>query len=80
MNIKEGEILTLENNKEYICLAVKDYKAANYLLLLSNFKPVEIRFAKEIIVDNQVELEIINKQEEKLELMQIFQDKLNPNQ
>ena len=41
MHITEGEILTLDNNKEFICLAVKNYKEYNYLLLLSNYKPVE---------------------------------------
>lgn len=78
--IKEGEILTLDNNKEYICLAIKNYNEANYLLLLSNFKPVEIRFAKEIINVENIELEIVNKQEEKLALMELFKDKLNPMQ
>ncbi|MBQ7104442.1 MAG: hypothetical protein IJN90_01150 [Bacilli bacterium] len=80
MHITEGEILTLDNNKEFICLAVKNYKEYNYLLLLSNYKPVEIRFAKEIIIGNNIDLEIINKQEEKLELMELFKEKLSPNQ
>lgn len=80
MHITEGEILTLDNNQEFICLAVKNYKESNYLLLLSNFKPVEIRFAKEIMMGDRIDLEIINKQEEKIELMEIFKEKLNPNQ
>lgn len=78
--IREGEILTLDNNKEYICLAIKNYKEANYLLLLSNFKPVEIKFAKEVINVENIELVIVNKQEDKLALMELFKDKLNPMQ
>lgn len=73
MNIQVGEILTLDNDKEYACVAVQAYKGANYLFLVSNFTPVEIRFAKEIINENGIDLEMVNNQQEKIELMELFQ-------
>ena len=79
MNISVGEILKLENDKEYICIAVDKYKDANYLFLMSNFKPLEVMFAKEIINDGNINLEIVNDQQEKIELMERFKDAM-PNQ
>lgn len=49
MKIENGEIIELDNEKEYICVARLEDNGVNYLYLLSNFKPIEIMFAKEII-------------------------------
>ena len=80
MKIEIGEILTLDNNKEFICLAREKYKDGDYLFLLSNFKPVEVMFAKEIITENGVDLKEVNDQQDKIELMKVFKDfMLNQN-
>ena len=78
MNINVGEILTLDNDKEFVCVGVEKYKDANYLFLVSNFTPIEVRFAREIINNGGVDLEIVNNQQEKMELMQLFQSSM-PN-
>ena len=44
-----------------------------YLYLLSNFKPLEIRFARVISLGDSMELEIINDQKQKQKLLTLFQ-------
>lgn len=76
MKIETGEIITLDNNKEYICVARKDYNGSSYLYLISNFKPLEVKFAKEIIMGSEIDLEIVNEQSLKMELLPLFQQDL----
>lgn len=73
MNLEKGEIIELENEKEYICFSSIEDNGNKYIYLVSNFKPVEIKFAKEIVVDGELSLEIINKQDEKEKLLRLFQ-------
>ena len=40
MKIENGEIIELDNEKEYICVARLEDNGVNYLYLLSNFKPI----------------------------------------
>ncbi len=76
MKIETGEIITLDNNKEYICVSRKDYQGSSYLYLISNFKPLEVRFAKEIIMGPETHIEIVNEQGLKVQLLQLFQQDL----
>lgn len=73
MKIVEGEIITLSNNKEYICLKTLTDNDIDYIYLMSNFKPLEIKFARQNIVDGEIEITIINNQEEKEKLLKLFQ-------
>lgn len=73
MKIVEGEIITLSNNKEYICLKTLTKDDVDYMYLMSNFKPLEVKFAKQNIVNGEVEITIINNQAEKEQLLYLFQ-------
>ena len=73
--IEKGEIIKLEDDKEYICIDNIENDATNYIYLVSNFKPLEIRFAKQI--NNNEEIEIINNNEEKHKVLDLFQKKNN---
>ena len=66
------EIIELDNEKEYICVARLEDNGVNYLYLLSNFKPIEIMFAKEIINGEEINIEIINNDEEKRHVLELF--------
>lgn len=44
MKIERGEIITLDNNKEHICFCTIREEGQDYVYLMSNFKPLEIRF------------------------------------
>ena len=72
MKIEFGELITLDNNKEYICFSKINDNGIDYVYLISNFKPIEVRFAIEKINNNDVELEIINNQEQKQYIYNLF--------
>lgn len=72
MKLEVGELITLDNNKEYICFSRINDKGIDYVYLISNFKPIEIRFAIEKTNNNDVELEIINNQEQKQYVYNLF--------
>lgn len=75
MKIEAGELITLSNNKEYVCFSTLEDNGVDYVYLMSNFKPLEIRFGIQKIVDNEIQIQIINKLEEKQKVLKLFQDK-----
>lgn len=79
MKIETGEIITLSNNKEYICFSTLADNGVDYLYLMSNFKPLEIRFAIQKVVNNEIEIEIINDYDEKQRILKLFQEKTLKN-
>ena len=42
---------------------------------MSNFKPLEIKFAKHEIVNGEIQLTIIGDTNEKIKLLNLFQDR-----
>lgn len=60
MNLEAGEVIVLDNDKEYICVSVIEKDGEIYIFLVSNFKPLEVRFARQIIDGDNLSLEIIN--------------------
>lgn len=77
MKIETGEIITLDNNKEYICCSTINDNGNYYLYLISNFKPLEVVFAKQLIEDDSSYVTIINKKEEKEYVLKLFQEQKN---
>lgn len=77
MKINEGEIIQLDNNKEYICFSTISDQNDYYVYLISNFKPLEVKFAKEISDGDSISLEIVNDQNQKKKLLKLFTDKQN---
>lgn len=74
--LKFGEIAVLENGKEYICFSQLEENGVDYVYLLSNFKPLDIKFARQSISNGNLELTIIEDQEEKQHVYELFQNKL----
>lgn len=74
--IMESEILTLDNNEEYICVARIEDNENSYLALISNAKPVSFRFAKEIVDGDDITLEIIYDQEEKEKVLKLYNEEI----
>lgn len=75
MKIEQGEIITLDNNKEYICFSTLSEEGQDYVYLMSNFKPLEIRFATQKVVDGEVQVTIINNKSEKQKALSLFQSR-----
>lgn len=74
MKIQTGEVITLSNNKEYICFSTLSDDGTDYVYLMSNFKPLEIRFGIQKEIDGEVEVTIINNQEQKQKVLKLFQE------
>ncbi len=75
-----GETAVLENNKEFICFSRIQENGNDYIYLISNYKPLEIKFAKQNIVNGELELTIIENQEEKEYVYNLFQEKIGTSQ
>jgi len=74
MKLNKGEIATLDNDKEYICVATLTDNGKDYVFLMSNFKPLEIRFAIQTLnANNELELEIVNDESEKRHILELLQ-------
>lgn len=74
--IETGEIITLDNNKEYICFSTLEDEGKHYLYLISNFKPLEIRFGIQTMENGEISIEIINDQAQKQKVLELFQNKM----
>lgn len=71
MNLESGEIIVIDN-KEYICVSTTEYNGDLYIYLMSNFKPLEIKFARKLDTQDSINLEIINNSEQKEMLLELF--------
>lgn len=72
MKLEIGELITLDNNKEYICFSRINDNGTDYVYLISNFKPIEIRFAIEKVNNQEIELEVINNKDQKQYVYNLF--------
>ena len=67
-----GDMATLEGGKEFIVFSQLMYKGGDYVYLMSNFKPLEIMFARQVVNGAELDLQIVTNQEEKKELLKEF--------
>ncbi len=74
MNYREGEIIELDG-KEYIIYSVIPDEERNYYYLMSNFKPIDMKFVTEGEEDD--EMIVITDQEEKLRVFDLFKKKFS---
>ena len=69
-----GEVITLEDQKEFICFHRIRDNGKNYLYLMSNYKPLEVIFAEEIIVGDVLTIRKVHEPEEKQRLFRLFKE------
>lgn len=67
-----GEVAVVDNGKEFIVFKTLEKNNKSYVFLVSNSKPLEVKFATQEIVNGELLLKIVEDQEEKLELMEDF--------
>jgi hypothetical protein len=63
MRIEEGQIIELEDNKEYVVLKTLEYNNETYVYLITSSKPIEVLFRKEQIINDEIILEPIDDSE-----------------
>lgn len=66
MKINDGQIITLDDKKDYVVLKQVVYNNTNYIYLITASKPVEVMFVKQdadeltLVVDDNELKEVIN--------------------
>ena len=76
--IEFGEIIELEDGKEFICFARVEEAGEEYVFLMSNYKPLEVRFARETEVGGELAVEMVSDPGLKQRLFALFQEKFGP--
>lgn len=67
-----GDLATMSDGKEYIVFAQTTYKGEDYVYLMSNFTPLEVMFAKQVVAGENLDLQVVSNQDEKKELLKLF--------
>ncbi len=73
--IEFGEIVVLEDGKEFVCFGEVEEEGQSYVYLFSNYKPLEVRFARQFLDNGELKLEIVQDQQKKLRLYNAFKEK-----
>ena len=74
MNYKEGEIIELDD-KEYIIYSIIQDGEKYYYYLMSNFKPIDMKFATD--GDEEGTMNVVVEEQEKLRVFDLFKKKFN---
>lgn len=68
-----GDVAVLEDGKKFVVFKAANHNGFDYVYLMSNFKLLEVKFAKQIPDGDGIKLEIVADQAEKEELLNLFQ-------
>lgn len=77
--IKFGETVVLDNGKEYVCFGELVDNGIDYVYLISNSAPVEVIFARQEHVNDDVKLIIVSDKDEKNRVLELFRDNMSRN-
>lgn len=69
MKLEEGQIITLEDNRDYIIMKKTFYNNDFYLYLMAATKPIEVSFVKQ---ENGNDVIILNPISDKKELEMVM--------
>ena len=75
MKLNPGELITLDGDKQYIVVDRIICNKVNYVYLMSNFKPLDIRFGREILEGEDVSIQMVSDPEEKKYVLEAFVNK-----
>ena len=64
MMIEEGQLIKLDNNKEYVIVNKLELHNINYVILMTSSKPLEILIATEKFENGNIVLEEIKDNDE----------------
>lgn len=73
MNLDEGQIVTLDNNKDYIVVKSVVFNETTYVYLMTNRKPLEVLIVKLQDVGGSQILKVVDSKEELEEIINLFE-------
>ena len=73
--LKAGEVAILDDGRKFICFDCLEEDGVSYAYLISNFKPLEVKFVIQKQSSEGLELEVIKEKTKKEYLYKIFQEK-----
>ena len=74
--VEPGESITLEDNREYLCVGRTQFNNKDYIFLAAIEDPTFFCFANQAIIDGKLQVSIIENKAEKDELILLFQKKI----
>lgn len=77
--IKFGETVVLSNDKEYVCFGELFDNEIDYVYLISNSTPVEVLFARQENINDDVKLTIVSDKDEKNRVLELFRENMSRN-
>lgn len=69
-----GEIVTLDNNKEFMCFERVQLDGKDFLYLIAADDSGEICFAEQAMIDGEPQIRTIGNKEDKNRLTALFQE------
>ena len=79
MEIEKGEIITLTDNRDYICLGIIVESDRKYLYLVTTSEPIQFCFAEETSVNGVTRMRIVGGRDEKQRLFALLKAKSQAN-
>lgn len=77
MEIERGEIITLDNGREYVCFGrVLAENQKTYLYLMTTSEPMEVCFGEEIVEAAGVKVRVLGSKDEKQVALEAFRKNL----
>lgn len=73
MNLEDGQVITLEDNKDYIVIKRITCDDLDYVYLMTAEKPIEVVIVKEEIINNEIFLNPITDQNELNLVISLFE-------
>lgn len=72
MRLETDEVITLDNNRDYVVVNKKEYDGNNYICLTSLSKPLEVLVGKEVIDGNDISIELLTEENEIKKIIDMF--------
>lgn len=80
MEVEKGEIVTLSDNREYVCLGIiasEDNK--KFLYLVTTSEPIKFCFAEEILLNGIIKMRVVGSRDEKYKLFNLLKAQSQTN-
>ena len=79
INIKKNSIIKLTDDKLYYILETLEYNNSNYIYIIEKDNPMNLKFYREDLINNQISLKVVEDKEELNQVMKRFYEKMKKN-